>query len=520
VTGLRGWTPVRVGLATGRPVIEWCWTDGITFDHPFFDQSVDRCLRDPYRLLFRKTTSIEELGEWAQASPGLPLGGLVLHMSRCGSTLVTQMLAARGDVRVMSEPGPLDTLMRADAPLAERADWLRWMVSALGQPELGEQRLVVKLDAWAALDLAALDAAFPDAPRVFLIRDAAEVLVSQAGHRGYHMIPGTLPPAVVGLEPADVMTMSPDAYGAAVLGAIVASVVAGGDDPRWLVVPYEELPSAVTERIAGHFGLWTTPDQASAMAAASRRDAKNPVLDFTADGGRKRAAATPEMLQEAEVRVEPFLKVLRDRLQRPQPDGSGMPDRVLLPLRFDTAALAADALALDESAWIPHFNAAYYQGDWSGAALRAVGGRSDTIYPDPAAVEPWADTPLLARCPAIAAALARLECELTSVRLLRLGPGASVREHRDHALGFEDGECRLHVPVVSGPEAEFVLSGAPIPMADGDCWYVNVNNAHSVANHGDAPRIHLVIDVIVNDWLTAALQAGILGAEVPPDVGA
>jgi quercetin dioxygenase-like cupin family protein len=189
------------------------------------------------------------------------------------------------------------------------------------------------------------------------------------------------------------------------------------------------------------------------------------------------------------------------------------PDRVRLPLRFDMAAMAVDALALDPQDWIPHFNTAYYQGDWSGAALRAVGGRSDTIYPDPASAEPWADTPLLARCPSIAAALARIECEKTSVRLLRLGPGARVKEHRDHALGYENGECRLHLPVVSGPEAEFVLAGLPVEMADGDCWYVNVNNRHFVTNTGSTPRIHLVVDVVVNDWLTTALQNGIVSAE-------
>lgn len=198
-------------------------------------------------------------------------------------------------------------------------------------------------------------------------------------------------------------------------------------------------------------------------------------------------------------------------------DGVVFPDRVRLPLRFDMAALAADALALAESAWLPHFNTAYYQGDWSGAALRAVGGRSDTIYPDPASREPWLDTQLLARCPAIAAALDRIEADKSSVRLLRLGPGARVKEHRDHALGYEDGECRLHVPVVSGPEAEFVLAGEPLLMADGECWYVNVNKRHSVANSGTTPRIHLVMDVFVNDWLTEALQLGLqngmLGAE-------
>lgn len=316
MTDLQGWTPIRVAVEDGRPVIDWCWTDGITFDDPFFDQSVERCLRDPYRLLFRKRTSIEVLGEWAEASPGLEPAGLILHMSRCGSTLVSQMFCARGGVRVMAEPGPFDALMRVPAPPAERAQWLRWLVSALGQAGSGEQHLVLKLDAWAALDLAVVKSAFPDTPRLFLFREAAEVLVSQSGHRGYHMIQGTLPPAMVQLSPAEAMTMTPDAYGAAVLGAIVGAVVADVDDPAWLLVPYEDLPAAVPDRIAAHFGVEVSPEQAVAMKAAGGRDAKNPVLEFAGDTDRKRAAATAEMLQECAVRVDPLVRRLRERTPR------------------------------------------------------------------------------------------------------------------------------------------------------------------------------------------------------------
>jgi hypothetical protein len=316
VSDLHGWTPIRVSLQDGRPIVDWCWTDGIRFDDPFFDQTVDRCLRDPYRLLFRKQTPIETLGEWAQASPGLPLAGLVLHMSRCGSTLVTQMLAAREDVRVMSEPGPFDALMRTPAPREDRIQWMRWLVSALGQGASGEQRLVLKLDAWASLDLPLIKAAFPDVPRVFLFREAAEVLVSQSGHRGYHMIHGALPPSLIGLAFEQVATMTPDAYGAAVLAAIVGAVVADVEDPRWLMVPYEDLPGAVTDRIVAHFGVAVGPDEAAAMELAGRRDAKNPVLEFGGDTERKRAAATAEMLQECAARVDPLIQALRDRARR------------------------------------------------------------------------------------------------------------------------------------------------------------------------------------------------------------
>ncbi|MFL6241303.1 MAG: aspartyl/asparaginyl beta-hydroxylase domain-containing protein [Actinomycetes bacterium] len=182
-----------------------------------------------------------------------------------------------------------------------------------------------------------------------------------------------------------------------------------------------------------------------------------------------------------------------------------LPYAVKLGLRFDAAALADDVERLRVEDWVPHFNTSYYVGDWSGTSLRSVGGRADRLYPDPAAQDPYGDTEVLDRCPAIRDLLDSLSCELTAVRLLRLGPGARVREHRDYRLGFDDGEVRLHVPVVTGPDAEFVLAGEPLVMAPGECWYVNVNQMHSVANVGSTQRVHLVADCVVNAWLTHEL---------------
>jgi hypothetical protein len=156
--------------------------------------------------------------------------------------------------------------------------------------------------------------------------------------------------------------------------------------------------------------------------------------------------------------------------------------------------------------WLPHFNTALYEGDWSGVSLRAVGGRVKQLYPDPAATEPYADTEVLARCPNIRQAVARLDCDKNAVRLLRLGPGAHVGEHRDYRLGYADGEVRLHVPVSTSVGAEFVLDGSPIDMQPGDCWYVDVNRPHRIANHGTFPRIHLVVDCMINDWVEATFR--------------
>src|SRR5690348_8966748 len=79
-----------------------------------------------------------------------------------------------------------------------------------------------------------------------------------------------------------------------------------------------------------------------------------------------------------------------------------IPDRVRLPITFDAELLALDVASLATEDWLPHFNTSYYQGDWSGVPLRSVGGRSDRLYPDPAASEPYGDTAVLGRCPNLA----------------------------------------------------------------------------------------------------------------------
>lgn len=183
-----------------------------------------------------------------------------------------------------------------------------------------------------------------------------------------------------------------------------------------------------------------------------------------------------------------------------------IPDRVKLPLAFDAEALCADLDRIRADEWMPHFNTGIYEGDWSGISLRSIGGRPDTLYPDPAAADPYAVTPILARLPALRAAVERFACPLLAVRLLRLGPGAAIGEHRDYRLGHEDGEVRVHVPLTTSDAVEFVLAGTRVEMQPGEAWYLDFNEPHAVANRGSADRVHLVIDCVVDEWLDAQLS--------------
>jgi hypothetical protein len=170
------------------------------------------------------------------------------------------------------------------------------------------------------------------------------------------------------------------------------------------------------------------------------------------------------------------------------------------PFSFDAEKLKNDLRNFAPEDWTPHFNTQYYEGDWSGIALRAAENANVQLYPDPTATV-YSDTEMLARCSYVAEVLAAFECEIESARLLRLTVGSNIREHRDYKLGFEDGFVRIHIPMQTNAQVEFYLGGEPLRMNEGEAWYLNFNLPHSVKNGGAEDRIHLVIDCILNDWL-------------------
>jgi hypothetical protein len=174
-----------------------------------------------------------------------------------------------------------------------------------------------------------------------------------------------------------------------------------------------------------------------------------------------------------------------------------------LPFRFDPVRLVADLAHVSPAEWIPHINRRHYDGGWSGAALRSIGGAADNLVPEAHGAAVFQDTALLGRCAYFPEVLATFRCPLQAVRLLRLHAGSTIAEHVDSALDFEDGEVRIHVPIVTSEHVKFVLDGCRLIMAPGESWYTNVNLPHSVENPGTTDRIHLVLDCLVDDWLRA-----------------
>lgn len=170
------------------------------------------------------------------------------------------------------------------------------------------------------------------------------------------------------------------------------------------------------------------------------------------------------------------------------------------PITFDPTRLQQDLDYVMDKKWVAHYNTQNYQGAWTSLALMSADGVSSSIHALPIDDKEIVYTEIMNNCHYFKEILETFAFEKTAVRLLKLAVGAEVKPHSDHCLGYEDGTFRIHIPICTNPEVEFILDNQRLVMKEGECWYINANFIHSVANRGTQDRVHLVIDGIRNEW--------------------
>jgi hypothetical protein len=308
------WLPTRIQWTAAGPMVDWCHLGDLRFTDPFFAQTVATAMDHPFNLLFRCSTALDALP--VPQTPELRPAGFIFHMSRCGSTLVTQMLAALACNVVFSEPKPIDQILRLPSrwPALESerlVRWLRALTAALGRRRGTEERdLFVKFEGWHVLLLPLIRRAFPQVPWVFLYRDPLEVLVPMT-----EQFPADIEPALFGLSWPQAQAMSTAAYCALVLENIFRAAIAQLGDGGGLLIEYRELPEAACGPMLDHFGLRYAPDELARMRQTARFDAKRPKTLFSPDAAEKRGAASAELVEIASTRLAPLYREL-DALRR------------------------------------------------------------------------------------------------------------------------------------------------------------------------------------------------------------
>ncbi|NNF00919.1 MAG: aspartyl beta-hydroxylase [Pyrinomonadaceae bacterium] len=185
------------------------------------------------------------------------------------------------------------------------------------------------------------------------------------------------------------------------------------------------------------------------------------------------------------------------------------PKSVKLPLNFETDRMREEINSIDFGDFV------YYDV----MPLRTFAHLVDpAIAPPPAPDDyadgtwtEWLDTPPLKKSPYLTKVVDtfRDHTRVTLVRLLRLAPGAIVKEHNDPTLGLhiERSVIRLTIPIVTNDGVEFFLNGKVVPMKPGECWYLRLTDPHKIFNAGATERINLSIDMEPNDWVRSLILA-------------
>lgn len=223
---LKNWVPYRLLMDNDATHCQWLNLKDKKITEPFFADTISvtrenrsqRCISD-----------LVVLPEWAASLPSVAPSAIVFHVSRCGSTLLSQVLSLNETNIVLSEVPFLDELLRLHykqpgADLNVIDEQLKAAVRLYGQQRTGnEQHLFIKADCWHIFFYERLRSLYPDVPFFLLYREPVEVLQSQQKKKGMQAVPGVIEPQIMGLEFADndPMLFDHDLYFSTVLEKIM-----------------------------------------------------------------------------------------------------------------------------------------------------------------------------------------------------------------------------------------------------------------------------------------------------------
>jgi hypothetical protein len=180
--GSKGWLPIDIDVRANRQRVEWLYFGDSPLTEPLFSQSVARLKA----MTPSPPSWITSVNALSAITPEVPPRGFIFHMSRCGSTLVSNSMRAIAGTAVVAEPevfGPLLMTRAREDHQANTCVWkdslLRGAVAAFGQRRVGDETgLVVKFSSWQIRWLGTFRQLWPDVPFVVMVRDPLEVVVS------------------------------------------------------------------------------------------------------------------------------------------------------------------------------------------------------------------------------------------------------------------------------------------------------------------------------------------------------
>jgi hypothetical protein len=174
------------------------------------------------------------------------------------------------------------------------------------------------------------------------------------------------------------------------------------------------------------------------------------------------------------------------------------------PMSFDVERMRSELKCLEDKAWVRHYDSTQPAG-WTTLVLRSIKG--SLSGPDSIRHGPWEDyanTALLDDCPYVREIIQSFKCPIGRIRLSKMAPRSYINPHRDildEVASVAFGQVRLHIPITTNDKVVFFLGKQSFRMAAGRLYYADFAKTHSVRNDSDVPRVHLFLELRMNDWL-------------------
>jgi hypothetical protein len=278
---LHNWIPYRLHLKD-EALVEWLYIKDKKFEEPFFDETIVTCKSfDQNSKDFRSASSIDWLSEAVKSIEHIAPTAFIFHVSRCGSTLLSQLLSINDEHIVLSEVPLFDEILRTYKGDAGSA--LQASVKLMGQARTGkEKHLFIKLDSWHIFYWRIIRKLYPNVPFILLYRSPAEVIRSHSKLRGMHMVPGLIEPSLFGFHENEIHGIPFDEYSAKVLTRFYSAfseVIE--NDKHALAVDYEEGMMNIMQKLAHHADITFSSSSLQAMEERSKYHSKHPGQVFS-----------------------------------------------------------------------------------------------------------------------------------------------------------------------------------------------------------------------------------------------
>lgn len=220
----------------------------------------------------------------------------IFHMSRCGSTLVSQMLATVHRFYVISESTAINAALNPKLILPsnlERTQLISALVHAMYKckPDSCE-RVLIKFRSWNTLFLDVILDTFPMTPWIFVSRRGCEVLESvlrdppgwmrgRLAHKDFFS-------NAINVPVSDLIKMSDAEFGCRLLGVFCKNA-ANHRSSRSMFLHYESIKDGVTNLLNDAWNLKLTPKEKADMVERTNIYSKDvdKVSSFKPDGKSK-----------------------------------------------------------------------------------------------------------------------------------------------------------------------------------------------------------------------------------------